>query len=352
MTTDYIHLNGVHGGGNQIIEQVGENLIAFFEWGLLEAGFYDDVRIYSLGDDDSPYAAPETLKPVAVPKIADGKVWQAEYRNWVYESGLESTRQPIQVSGIYVDGGFHSVASTGQYAHHIDYFNGRVVFDTPIPVNSVVQANYSYKRIGLYDESFPWFNSVVFDEYGTEPSTQILPSGVSNLLKNHGIQLPLILVEGVASQRLVPRELGNVSQWVYQDFLMHVIAENSQDRNNIVDILVRQKDKSFYLFDCNRRAMDNAYALDFQNKLVLSKPLYPALVSPPPVGYRMSLCRFYNMRGSESYSRPPIFRAVVRATMEVDDSVPFSGWRVGEDGIRYQTVSFGTRRYGPYNSTA
>lgn len=320
--TDYLKLNGVRAGNSQLIDLLEENLISFFEWGLLEAGFYDDVQIFALGDADTPYVAAENLFPVAVPGVSGGRIWQAPYRNWVYETGLESTRQPIAVSGIYVDGVFRPLGGSGQYSYHIDYPNGRVTFDNAISTTSVVQANYSYKRIGLYDEDVPWFSTLVFDSFGPTADTSILPSGVLGLLKENQIQLPLIVVEGVARQRMVPKELGNISQWVYQDFLLHVIAENSLDRNNLVDIITHQKDKVFYLYDGNARAADNAYALDYRNSLVPGKPLYPTLVLPAPSGYRMNSCRFYQVRGSESSSTPPIFRGVVRATLEVDDNLP------------------------------
>jgi hypothetical protein len=320
--TDYLKLNGVRTGNSQLIDQLEENLMSFFEWGLLEAGFYDDVEIYSLGVDSTPYAAAENLSPVAVPGLSGGRVWQAPYRNWVYESGLESARQPIQVSGIYVDGDFQPLGVAGQYSYHLDYVNGRVTFDNPISLTSVVQANYSYKRIGLYDEDVPWFTNLVFDAFGSMPSTQVIPSGSVDLLKEHQLQLPLIVIESVAKQRMVPKELGNLSQWVYQDFLFHIVAENSLDRNNLVSIVTRQKDRSIYLYDANARAADNAYALDYKNGLVPGKPLYPTLVSPPPSGYRMNQCRFYEARGSESSSTPPVFRGVVRVTIEVDDNLP------------------------------
>lgn len=346
--TDYIKLNGVHAGNSQLIDQLEENLMSFFEWGLLEAGFYDDVTIYSLGTNDQTYPTPENLYPVAVPHMSGGRVWEAPYKNWVYESAFESIRQPIAVSGIYVDGVFNPVNGSGQHSYSIDYLNGRVTFDDAISIDSVVQANYSYKRISFYDEDVPWFTTLAFDSFGPGASTSILPSGVTGLLKQHQLQLPLIVVEA-SKQEMKPRELGNITQWVYQDFLFHVVAETSQDRNNLVDIIARQKDKIFYLYDVNAVAANNAYALDYKNSLVLGKPLYPTLVMPYPNGFRMTSCRFYNVRKSESYNSLPLYRAVVRVTMEVDDSVPFGGWRVGTNGVVYQSTTFGTKKFGPYS---
>jgi hypothetical protein len=317
MTTPYLHLKGFVDGNSQLIDILEENLLEFFNWGLLEAGAYDDVRIFGLGSGTSPYNAPENLSPVSVPGVTAGRVWQAPYRNWAYESGLESTRQPIVVSGVYVDGLFKPLSGSGQYEHDVDYTNGRIEFTNAIPITSVVQAEYSYKRVNLYDQDVPWFHTVVFDSFGPEQSTKTVPSGAIGLMRQHEFQLPFILVESVSRQRQVPRELGSISHWVYQDFLFHVVAENSMDRNNLVDLICRQKHKSFYLFDTNARAADNAYALDYDNRLVPNKPLYPTLVSLSPSGYRMNEARFYETVGSESSARIPLFRGVVRVTLEV-----------------------------------
>lgn len=311
----YTQLNGIMQGNSQLIDLLEENLMSFFEWGLLEAGFYDDVNIYNLGSATSTYDTPENLSPVSVPGLTDGTVWQAPYRNWVYESGLESVRQPIAVSGIYINGSFQPSSGNTFY---IDFINGNVTFNSAIPVSSVVQANYSYKQINLYDQDVPWFNTLIFDAFDADQPTATLPSGVPGLLKQHAIQLPLILVESVATQRQKPKELGNLSQWIYQDFLFHVIAENSLDRNNMVDILTRQKDKVVYIYDTNQRASDNAFALDYRNSLVASPVFYPQLVELPPSGYRINQSRFFEARGVESSASLPLYRGIVRMTMEID----------------------------------
>ena len=61
--------------------------------------------------------------------------------------GTNNTKPGI--SGVYVDGAFKPSTITGTYAHHVDYFDGRVVFDTAIPTGSVVQAEFSYKWINV-----------------------------------------------------------------------------------------------------------------------------------------------------------------------------------------------------------
>lgn len=313
MSTDYLHLNGMTDGPAQYTEMLTENLSEFFNWGLLEAGRYDDINIYSLG---STGTGPEYLYPVKAQGMTDGQVWEAPYGNWVYESGLESARQPISVSGVYVNGSFVPVG-TGLY---INYPEGRAVFATPQPLTSIVQATYSHKQISFYDQDEPWFQDLIFDSFQHEkPTNTVNPSsGIINLLKEKGIKLPCVVIEDGTRMRQIPKQIGDVSQWVYPDFLFHIVAENSFDRSNVTHIIVRQKDKVFYIFNTNERAKNNAFALDYRGMLVNASPLYPTLVQPAPTGYRFNECRIFDTVGMESISRPPLYRAIVRVTLEID----------------------------------
>ncbi len=313
MTTEYIHLNGMTDGPSQYIDMLGENLIAFFEWGLIEAGQFDDVTIHSLGTASEE---PENLKPVKAPGLGNGKVWEAPFRNWVYESDLESTRQPIAVTGVYVNSTFVPVGS----GLHINYPEGRAVFTTAVPVTSVVQATYSHRRFSFYDEDVPWFNELLFDSYNYEqPTNTVNPAGgVIDLLNQHGVKLPLVVIEPVNRIRQIPKQIGDISTWVYPEFLFHVVAETAMDRNNLVHIIIRQKYKTFFLYNTNERARNNAYALDFRGMKVDNSPLYPELVQEGPEGYRFRQCRFFDTSPSPAPSKPPIFRGIVRVTLELD----------------------------------
>lgn len=298
---------------NGLIEQLQQNLSEFFNWGLLESGGYTDVTI-----DPTDATNDSVLGPVHMPGQPDGRIWQAVNRNWVWESGLESQRQPIPVSGVYVNGVFYGSGTTGSYKHFVNYPAGRIVFDQPIPTASIVQAEYSYRWMNFYDQNIPWFRDVVFDAFRFEIGEESQPSGVVGLLKQHAVQLPAVIIETVGQRRMVPRQLGDLSQTVYQDFLFHIITENVEDRDFMIDAFTLQKDKTFYLFDTNARASANKFALDWHGSLLPGAMTYPQLVEPPPDGFRWKKCTFNKMVGQETSVRLPFFRAIIRVTVEVD----------------------------------
>lgn len=293
------------------IEQVYTNLIDFFNYGLLEAGGYIDIQI----DPDDP-TNDATLTPVHVPGIADGKIWQASYRQWVWEDGLESTRQPIPISGIHVNNTFYTSNTVGTYKHYMNYPEGRVVFDNPIPTSSLVQVNYSSRWPLIYSENVPWFRDVVFDSllYELPEDDSPMPSGVMALLENHQISLPAIFIESVSSRKLVPKQLGDVSQYVHQDFLFHVIATNPNDKNMLVDVISLQKDKTIYLYDCYEVLLADKRPLDWRGSKRIGAMTYPELIEQ----FKWKKCFFSNIVAQDPSTTLPLFRSVVRTTVIVD----------------------------------
>ena len=312
----YTQLHGISDvDRDELIEQLQVNLMDFFNWGLLEAGGYTDVLI-----DISDTTEDATLLPVHMPGQPDGRIWQAPQRNWVWETGLESLRQPIAVSGVYVDGTYHNLNTTGQYKHFVNYPEGRVVFDQPISTHSLVQAEYSYRWVNFYNQSVPWFRDVIFDAFRFEVGPDSLPSGVLGLLKDNAVQLPAVVIETTATRRMVPKQIGDLSQIVYQDFLFHILTENVADRDFMIDVITLQKDKTFYLFDTNARAAANKFGLNYHGSINPGGFTYPQLVQPSPDGFRWKRCVFNKMVGQETSVRLPLFRAIIRVTVEVDST--------------------------------
>lgn len=303
-----------------LIDSLAENLAEFFNYGLLEAGGYSDAVVTTPGVAD-PHDD-TTFSPVHLHGVADGTIWQAPQANWVWETGLESSRQPVPSSGVYTNGVFHPTPASGTaFEHYLDYRDGRVVFTHPVATSTVVQASYSYRWINIYDQDTPWFRDVIFDAYrfnDTMPANDTTGSGIIGLLQQNAVHLPAIVVETVGTRTMVPYQQGNTSQVVYQDFLFHVLSETKNDRNAIVDILMAQKDSSIFLFDVDARTAAGQYPLTVTGSPVPGAMAYPALVEPPPAGFRSKIARFNKILGQETSARMPLFRAVVRVTMEVD----------------------------------
>jgi hypothetical protein len=138
-----------------------DNLVNFYDWGFLNKGGFDNIRIPSSG----MYGGNKhVLKSVQDPNYTNGQVWQGFKENWVWETGVATTTQPIQISGIFVNNVFKPYAynsSIGQYSgsgYSINYNEGKIIFDTPVSTTSTVSLNYSYKWIKVDQaEGVPFF---------------------------------------------------------------------------------------------------------------------------------------------------------------------------------------------------
>lgn len=294
--------------------QVEQNVLDFFRWAFLEAGGFSNVAVASPGTPD-PYGLSD-LFPVQKGGVADGRVWQARKPDWVWETGLENPATPAVCGGVYVNGVYHPTASTtGAYAHHLDFPGGRVVFDSPVPTASLVQAAYAYRWVGMFDASVPWFRPVVLDGFLTEEANRD-KGGVLSVLDDYRVQTPLVVVEAAMAQRLRPRQLGDRSHWVDQVVLFHVVAATKADRDRVANAIVQQQNDTVYLYDTDARRLAGDFDLDWRGSPLPGAKTYPQLVDA--AGYRSKHLYFTSMNPQDVSSRLPLFRGVVRATVTCD----------------------------------
>lgn len=288
------------------LNKLKENLIEYFRWGLAQAGNYQDVSIVSLGNNTG---TPDCLTPYTFPSQTDqstATVWQSLHSEWAYETGLVTVRQPIVITQIFVNG--TGVANDGsQYS--INYWDGRVVFNTPIPVTSIVQVSYSYRYYNIYDQTEPWFNQVVYNQFITDQTNA--PPGALALMQSNRVQLPLILIEDVPNYKFVPKQLGDISQFAYQDFILHVMAEDAIDRSNLVSIITGQKETVITGFDPNVRAAAKDFEIDYLGRKVSGKSNYESLVA----NYPWQQIQFYDIQNSAVDARLPFYRATCKVTL-------------------------------------
>tara|TARA_B100002019_G_scaffold16426_2_gene12909 strand:+ start:8639 stop:9625 length:987 start_codon:yes stop_codon:yes gene_type:complete len=260
-----------------------DGIIEFFDWGLLGKGNYFNVSLNEEAPNGEDYSR---LRPVEEPRFSNGQAWEGFRGNWVWQTGISYSPSPITtnnggypgISGVYVNDSFHAHNSVGTYAHHVDYDNGRIVFDSPIPTGSKVQAEYSYKWINVtYACNLPWIRQL--QQNSNQPDTNFIDGKDSDVQipPESKIQLPTIAVEVVPTRRFKGYQLGG-GQLVYTDVIFHCIAEDEITRNALVDMVSLQNDKTIQLFNTNKIHEDGVYPLNYQGSPVLNAKEYPELV--------------------------------------------------------------------------
>lgn len=269
-----------------------DNIIKFYDWGFLDKGGYNNITAPASG----MYGGNKhLLKPVADPNYADNQVWQAYRQNWVWETGVSRTTQPISISGITRGSTFLPFSynpTSGYYVgsgYRIDYPNGRVIFNSPIPATSVVSVNYSHKWVRVdRAEGVPFFRQIQQGSFRLDQNF-FTGSGDYVQLGQTRVQLPAIFVETPIKGTFEPYQLGG-GQWANNDIVVYVLAENSAACNDIANILSYQNDRVINLFDLNGVYKSGDFAINYRGDLVNKSKNYPTLLSDHFYGK----CRIYD----------------------------------------------------------
>lgn len=255
--------------------QLEANVVSFINWGMLEIGGFGNVTTTASGAYGGNQS---TLSLMKDPRYTNGQVWQGFRQNWVYESGIQWATQPINISGVYVNGTFYPSDTTGTYKHFVDYPQGRVIFDSPISTTATVKVEYSYKYVNVVDAETPWFRTVQQRSYRLDDSQfRAAGSGEWAAISENRVQLPVVIVEIDTTRNFSPYQLGD-GQYVKQNVNLHVIAETPFDRNQLIDILSLQNEKTILMYDRNTVRDSGLMPLDYRGALVSGARTYPDLV--------------------------------------------------------------------------
>lgn len=299
-----------HTGDALVSDNLEANLVNFFNWGFLGAGGFFTVRRGDAGCYDGDNSR---LRPVADPNYTDGTVWEAFRKDWVWESGVEYTSQPVRVSGVYVDGSFLPLGS-GDW---VDYPNGRVVLATPLAPATGVQCEYTYRSVQVYTADNPAWETIQTGSFRSDdPHFLQAGSGGWDVLAQNRVQLPAVFVEAVPDATREPLALGGGVK-VRQTVLFHVLAEDRQHYKWLHDAITGQWEKRLYGFDKNALLAADAFPLDAFGTPRGSGLMYPDLVSPTG-DYYWEQIRFADTRGVPQPRLGSLWYCTVRATMEVD----------------------------------
>ena len=304
-----------HVGNTLLNSELESNIKSFLDWGFLGIGGWFDVTIPTSGAWGGTF---DQLRVVDDPSYTLGQVWETPRKDWVWETGVAYTgSNPINISGVYVNS---SLKGTGDatYTHHYNYPLGRVVFDTPVSTTSTVQIEHSYRNVQTYiADQAPWWDELQYNSMRVDDSTfSQISSGNWSILANHRVQMPAVVIETVPRRTFQPYELGGTSNFVTQDVLFHIVAENRWWRNQIIDILSIQKDKTLMLYDSDKLATSEAFPLDYRGMVVDASKNYSGIVNNTDYQYTTARITDVAVTEMESYNSR-LYEGTVRASFEV-----------------------------------
>lgn len=267
-------------GDATVTTHIRENLISFFDYGIVSKSGFINIEIPSTGyygGND------QQLRPVNDPRYTNGQVWEGFRSNWVWESGIGALTSNDNaypgVSGVYINSTFYPVSTTGEYSHYINHPLGRVIFNSPISTDSTVECNFSYKYVNVTRvDGLEWFKQIQENSERSDNTNFINNSGEWGILGDNRLQLPAIGVELVNARRMRPYQLGG-GQTVFTDFLFHCVAEDIYTRDHLVDIICLQNDKVLKAYNLDDISANDAFPLDYRGVPTSGALTYPNLIS-------------------------------------------------------------------------
>lgn len=304
---------------SQLNNELQDNLLEWLDWALLQKGNYFNV---DLGETNYKGYDYSQLRLSSDNRHTTGTAWEGFKGNWVWQSGVANSPSPIVgsnnvhpgISGVYVNSTFYPSDTIGTYSHYVDYYDGKVVFNNPIPTGSKVQAEYSYKWINvIYAKEVPWIRDVQYRSYDLNGEFLKTGKGEEETPPDSRLQLPAIAIEIVPRRTLRGYQLGG-GQWVNTDILFHCIAEDDRTRNKLVDIVSLQNDKTIYLFESNDLAASGKMPLDYRGTPTSGALRYPDCVND----YFGGTVRLTNssVQGMETVNSN-LYAGIVKLTTEV-----------------------------------
>lgn len=215
----------------EISEKVEINLISFFDYGFLDKGGYFNVNIDQTGNYISNLSS--------LTKVVDtrGYTYWAGPKNWVYESGADSSgvNAPAQ---IYVNGSGYSLGT-------INYRDGHVY---NIPSNATsVKASFSYKWLSVISAKKSGYGqNIQSDRFRPDLNTAPLQE-----VPETTISLPFISFDVPSISNSKPYGLGGEFSPMRNthNVKCSVVSNNPDDVKRIADIISKQQGYTINTFD-------------------------------------------------------------------------------------------------------
>lgn len=322
-------------GEKLMLAQIENNIKSFLEWGFLNIGGFINVERLQTNIYNNPLSK---LKPTEDPNYANGRVWQTIRKDWVWEdninyqkciapsgeysvancpSGYLQNSQPILIDGLYINNSFYPLNTSGSLSYNVDYINSRIIFNSGIPINSNVEMEYSYRWVQVYSyDNAKWWQQLQYKTDDNLSHFNQINKGDFSILSNNRIQLPAIIIESIARGLSKPFQLGDKSLVMKQEIMLHIVAENMNDRNNLIDILRLQQDKFIRMYDTNLVIKNNVQPFNIDGSLNNNRLTYGDLVFNN--NYIWLNARLTDIFASEVESFSPFLsEANVKLTVEI-----------------------------------
>lgn len=282
MSTNTVFRGFTNYGDAGISDTLEQSIYSYLGWAFLQIGNWTTVERAASGWYGGD---PSRLRLSDDANYTQGQVWEGFRRDWVWESGVDRAEQPVQISGVWVNSTFYSTATSGQYAHSIDYPNGRIIFDQAIAASSTVQASYSYRHVHVTTADDYWWRELqTYSLRSDDEQFLQQSSGVWSTNSQNRIQLPAIVVEASPEVDIRLLNMGTTNTVHRQSLNFYILAETRYDRNRIHDILVRQFAKRLNALDIDAMVAATGFPLDADGAISPSAQMYPSLVQPAIYG--------------------------------------------------------------------
>lgn len=230
------------------------------------------------------------LTPKSHPRFSNNRTYGHKHKNWVWQSGTIS---------VFVNG----VLNTDNL---INYRDGLVIFNSP--PSGTITCSYNYKFLDIFDAK----DNAFFR--GDSKSFEVYDGN----FRENSIQLPCIAVE-LGGSNSDPVELGSYSRDIKKTIILNVFHKNSTIVERISDVLAKQIDTQFFLYDFIQSHNSGLSPISSDGFLNNSSGTYENLVNSYP---------FYGVRNNSCY----IESSEIESVSRIDNNL-FHGT------VRYETSS-------------
>jgi hypothetical protein len=165
-------------------------------------------------------------------------------------------------------------------------------------------------------EEFPYWKEIQQKSLENKTGFALSDKGDFSIGSEHRVQLPAVIIETIASSNSRPFRLGDKSLIIDQDILLHILSDNSHDKNNIVDILRLQEDRVIWLYKTDNVVKSGVYPLKYDGSKNINGQNYNLLVNNDD--YKWIRCQFMKVNISDiMFTNIRMYGAVVRLTNQI-----------------------------------